>query len=438
MTLRTKLLVGHVLEQLATLPDTSIHCCVTSPPYWGLRDYGTEPQIWGVDPTCEHVWTSAGSSSQRQRNGADGEIHDGRTTNKLSENITINPSQGSFCHCGAWRGSLGLEPTPQLYVEHLVAIFREVRRVLRDDGTLWLNIGDSYAGHNPIGWRAGNEAKNQGNSNKNGVGFVDGCKPKDLVGIPWMLAFALRADGWYLRSEIVWAKTAPMPESVTDRPTNAHEKIFLFSKNERYFYDQEAVKEKAITVGDERHLRTDKRKEVDPFCIDERSRARTVQPQGEFRNQRNVWTLNPSPFAGAHFATFPQEIPRRAILAGTSEKGVCPKCEAPYTRIIDKISKAKKRGSNPSDFRALGMPQQSGVGTTTTTLGWQPSCKCDAGDPIPATVLDPFFGSGTTGVVAQQLWRLCIGIDLSDKYAQIDKERMPDGLLYSLETPDAL
>ena len=387
--LQTKLLVGHVLDRLRELPDTSVHCCVTSPPYWGLRDYGTEPQIWDGDPACQHIW------------GRNVGRNDTSTMYGQGSGPVKNKTETAFCSlCNAWSGSLGLEPTPDLYVQHLIAIFREVRRVLRDDGTLFLNLGDSYASGVGTGEQGKRGQRFDRTHTQEYLGvnrkFPElGLKPKDLIGIPWMAAFALRADGWYLRSEIIWAKTAPMPESVTDRPTCAHEAIFLFSKSQRYFYDNEAVKEPS-------------------------------------RNQRNVWTLNPAPFVGAHFATFPPEIPRRAISAGTSEKGVCATCGAPWKRLVDRQSTAGERGATPFDYRALGVPQRGNVHTTTTTLGWEPTCK-HTGEPIPATVIDPFFGSGTTGLVAQQLWRSCIGIDLSDKYAQIGKDRMPDGLLYQMD-----
>ncbi len=177
-----QILQGNCADVLPTIPDEFVNCCVTSPPYWGLRSYKVD-------------------------------------------------------------GQFGLERTPEEYVEKIVGVFREVRRVLRDDGTLWLNLGDSYAGHNLPGWRPGNEHKNKGVSNKNGVGYVAGLKPKDLVGIPWRVAFALQADGWYLRSDIIWSKPNPMPESVTDRPTKAHEYVFLLSKSERYYWDQGAVEE---------------------------------------------------------------------------------------------------------------------------------------------------------------------------------------------------
>lgn len=242
-----------VMEGLRQLADQSVHCVVTSPPYWGLRDYGIPGQI-------------------------------------------------------------GLEPTPDAFVARLVDVFREVNRVLRDDGTLWLNLGDSYAGHNLPGWRPGNETKNGGVSNKNGVGYVAGLKPKDLVGIPWRVAFALQADGWWLRQDIIWAKPNPMPESVTDRCTKAHEYVFLLSKSERYHYDHEAIQEPFVYSGDCR-MKT-------AYAVATAKSVGTeyrapVNQNG--RNKRSVWNIPTAPFPEAHFATFPPELPELCIKAG------CPK-----------------------------------------------------------------------------------------------------------------
>lgn len=299
-----QILIGDSREQLRNLPARSVHCCVTSPPYFGLRDYGCEGQI-------------------------------------------------------------GLEATPDAYVAELVAVFREVHSVLRDDGTLWLNLGDSYAGSGTtiaprIGIVPGEGGKLQGR-NRNGLGAVNGLKPKDLIGIPWRVAFALQADGWYLRQDIIWHKPNPMPESVRDRCTKAHEYLFLLSKSDRYYYDAEAIKQRAIYPGDNRAERRDLRKEVDPFCADGGSRARTGKPVGEMVNRRSVWTVTTKPFHGAHFATFPPDLIRPCILAGCRPQG---------------------------------------------------------------TVLDPFFGAGTTGLVAQQLGRSAIGIELNETYATIARERI--------------
>ena len=237
---------------LAEMPKGSVYCAITSPPYWSLRDYGLEPVVWGepVEP-CEHEW---GEESYQRRSNDGGEPDRKQETN-VGAVGQDEPVHHAFCRrCSAWRGSLGLEPTPELYVEHIVQVMRAVRRVLRDDGTLWLNLGDSYASgkgtcYNPGGGDGslGKQRKEAGAHplNRGNVSVLrdSGLKPKDLVGVPWRVAFALQADGWYLRAEIIWAKLNPMPESVRDRPTRSHEQIFLFSKAPRYYYDAQAVAE---------------------------------------------------------------------------------------------------------------------------------------------------------------------------------------------------
>jgi DNA modification methylase len=267
------------------------------------------------------------------------------------------------------RAEIGLEPTPDDFVAELVAVFREVRRVLRDDGTLWLNLGDSYASTVKGSGGAGKsrlgpnrDLQNIGHQKFEPRRFdMQGLKPKDLIGIPWRVAFALQADGWYLRSDIIWHKPNPMPESVTDRPTSAHEHVFLLSKSARYFYNAEAVKEAAKYPGDNRALRTDTRKAVDPLCSDSGSRARTGTPTGETVNLRNVWTVATQPFSGAHFATFPPAL----------------------------IEPCIKAGSRPGD-----------------------------------TVLDPFGGAGTTGLVAGRLQRSAILIELNSDYVAMAERRI--------------
>lgn len=262
----TKILVGNARKLLKSIPDSSFRCCVTSPPYWGLRDYSAEGQI-----------------------GAENNVDD--------------------------------------FVANLVQVFREVRRTLTEDGTLWLNIGDTYTSGGRT-WRAP-DSKNQARGMSYRAPTPEGLKPKDLVGVPWRVAFALQADGWYLRADNIWYKPNCQPESVRDRPTRSHEYLFLFSKSEKYFYDYEAIREPAIN--------------------------------GKSRNKRTVWQVNTEPFSGAHFAVFPAALVEPCILAGSSE-----------------------------------------------------------GDSI----LDPFFGSGTVGLVCQKLGRKTVGIELNPEYAEIAKGRL--------------
>jgi DNA modification methylase len=253
-----QVLVGDVLEKIKELPDNSVHCCVTSPPYFGLRDYGVTGQI-------------------------------------------------------------GLEETPDEYVGKLVEVFRSVRRVLRDDGTLWLNLGDSYnagrnGGHSGGGKQA-DLARHRGIS-RSGAN-VPGLKPKDLIGIPWRVAFALQSDGWYLRQDIIWNKPSPMPESVRDRCTKAHEYIFLLSKGPRYYFDKDAISEPAGTPGKFNGSLAEK----SGANGDRNDGGRAGIPGDGKRNKRSVWTVTSKPFKGAHFATFPPELILPCILAGCPENG---------------------------------------------------------------------------------------------------------------------
>lgn len=267
-TNRCELMVGDARQLLSQIPEGHFDCIVTSPPYWGLRDYGVQGQI-------------------------------------------------------------GAEATVDDYIADLVYLFREARRTLADDGTLWLNIGDSYTSGGRT-WR-GADAKNKGRAMDYRAPTPEGLKPKDLIGVPWRLAFALQADGWYLRTDIIWNKPNCQPESVKDRPTRAHEYVFLFSKSERYYYDCQAIMEPA------------------------------VDPKQKSKNRRTVWNINTEPYPGSHFAVYPKALVRLCVAAGSRENG---------------------------------------------------------------RVLDPFFGSGTTGIVCNELSRKCVGIELNAEYAELARERL--------------
>ena len=329
------ILNGDVIDCLRSLPDACVQCVVTSPPYWGLRDYGV-------------------------------------------------------------KGQIGLEPTPEEHVEKMVEVFREVRRVLRDDGTLWLNLGDSYNGswgaggdYAPGGLRAG-QPKYPGRR-------ISALKPKDLVGMPWRIAFALQEDGWYLRSDIIWSKPNPMPESVTDRPTKSHEYVFLLSKRPRYFYDADAIREahKEPNRGNGERDRVN----YNTGGIIGRGRVgeyeegvRLYNPAG--RNRRTVWEIPTQPMPEAHFATFPEALVEPCIKAGTSARGACPKCGAPWRRVVERVrdyglapvaggktaNLAETHRWNRLDRRrraalAAGVDPHN-LYRHGTTLGWQPSCTC--------------------------------------------------------------
>jgi len=339
------LMQGDCRVRLRDLPTNSVHCVVTSPPYYGLRDYGVDSQI-------------------------------------------------------------GLEPTPDAYVAELVAVCREIRRVLRDDGTLWLNLGDSYFGTgkgptHPTGFHAGGNGTAYPTV---GVYSHDTLKQKDLCGIPWRVAFALQADGWWLRQDIIWHKPNPMPESVTDRCTKAHEYLFLLAKQERYYYDAEAIKEDAVA-------------------------------DGAGRNRRSVWTVTAEPYAEAHFATYPPALIEPCILAGTSERGCCPTCGAPWERVVE--TRPNPAGITGGRHREVARPD--GIANRTgrdydaestagqsRTVGWRPVCKCPPADPVPCTVLDPFNGAGTTGLVAIRNGRRYIGCELNPDYIELTRKRILD------------
>ena len=280
-----------------------VQTCVTSPPYYGLRDYGTGTWVGG-DPECSHKRDSKHS--------------DKTITGHANTDLVVGDAiYKSTCpKCGAVREDLqlGLEETPEEYIATMVDVFRHVKNILADDGTLWLNIGDSYAGSGGSGNQFGQLEKGLTKYKQGGKPQDFGCKPKDLIGIPWMLAFALRADGWYLRQDIIWHKPNPMPESVQDRCTKAHEYIFLLSKSQKYYYDIESIKEPAIYAGDDRGARTDSRRGTEANSMS--------GVTGENRNKRSVWTVTTKPYSGAHFAVFPSDLIEPCILAGAPTGGI--------------------------------------------------------------------------------------------------------------------
>jgi len=374
------ILQGDVVEQLRTLPDCSVQCVVTSPPYYGLRDYGIDGQI-------------------------------------------------------------GMEETPELFVSKIVEVFREVKRVLRDDGTLWLNFGDSYNGSGGSGGDYADGGLREGQPKVYG-NKVATLKPKDMIGIPWMVAFALRADGWYLRSDIIWSKPNPMPESVTDRPTKAHEYIFLLTKSARYYYDADAIREepeqtpKADINGYGGVGFTDHKNDLTMGMSQFKQTPRVTHPAG--RNRRTVWEIATQPTPEAHFATFPEALVEPCIKAGTSERGCCAVCGAPMERITNNQLVPTKKAAKTfvyDDRDTTGHEQndqgsnrardghKSGYITAVNTLGWQPTCTCNA-DTVPCVVLDPFGGSGTTAKVARDLKRDCTLIELNPAYIKIAKNKL--------------
>lgn len=329
---RAVLIQGHVLDLLRATPANSVPCVVTSPPYWGQRDYGLAPVMWGGgDPEHAHAW-----GTDLRRPPADGAATRGASSLLLVKGRGVVAAQdggkrstgGAFCACGAWLGCLGLEPDPWLYLEHLVEIFEEVRRVLRPDGTLWLNLGDSYANDAKWGGRTGGThvAALHGTDSKIGRGKrKTGLKPKDLIGIPWRVAFALQDAGWWLRADNIWHKTNAMPESVRDRPARAHEYMFLLAKSARYYYDGEAVRTalapKTFSAfgHDRKPSGGGELVKADNWGRGVQERRPRVDEAGEpvGANLRSVWPIASQPYPEAHFATFPPNLVEPCILAGS-------------------------------------------------------------------------------------------------------------------------
>ena len=330
-----KILLGTALDLIGDLPDESVHCVVTSPPYFGLRNYGIPPSVW--KPV--RYSPMAGLPEMPVPVHADPESFP-----SCSHEFYGNPHKpvdGNFCRkCGSWSGCLGNEPTPELFVGHIVQVFREVRRVLRSDGTLWLNMGDSYV-------TSGGPNKKYPfmSVNPKSVSVVR-LPEKNLLMIPSRVAMALQSDGWILRSDIIWHKPNPMPGSYKDRCTSAHEYVYMFAKRERYFFNSEAIAEPASFSTEERKSRSSENtKRFAENRVNRIHRRRgherlhngfngkwdrmtKAEQCSGTRNKRDVWTIATRPFHEAHYATFPEELPRQAILAGTAAN-VCSECGAP-------------------------------------------------------------------------------------------------------------
>jgi DNA modification methylase len=399
-----KLVHGDATNVTFAIPRDSLHACVTSPPYYGLRRY------------------TEGAEAERE---------------------------------------IGREATPAEYVEHLVIVFRAVRDALRPDGVLWLVLGDTYAANRPYQVP---DSKHRHVGNSGAMKVPAGLKPKDLIGIPWRVAFALQADGWYLRAECIWHKPNCMPDSAKDRPTRAHETVFMLTKQAKgYYFDMEAVKEpvKASSLArvrqNEGHPKFNGNRqrgfEGNPQTLNPRQ---FVQADGR-RHIRTVWTVAPVPFStkrlpgytgqAEHFAAYPPKLIEPMIRATTSERGCCPTCGVPWRRAVERGAitdhPARKGATAPPRMAVTSATQngqagapsagqgRNGLGESSLglmrlshTTGWQPTCQCPPAEPVPCIVFDPFCGTGTTGLVARNLGRLFLGSDLNPEYVDIAHARI--------------
>jgi DNA modification methylase len=327
-------------------------------------------------------------------------------------------------------GQLGLEPTPDAYIESMMAVMAEVWRVLRDDGVCFVNLGDSYI-TNPGNGRGGGHPGDGGMPHWSEMDTTcAGLQAKNLALIPARFSLAVQSAGWIVRQDIIWSKPNPMPESVRDRPTTSHEHVFLLAKAQRYFYDQDAIREVSspTSAGNRNEFRgggtyTGGNSHNNSSVKPNATPGNDNQPAG--RNCRSVWTIVTQPYKGAHFATFPEKLVQRMVKAGTSEKGCCPECGAQWGRVVDRSKKVKMGWTTQNKFYE-GSGGHDGLKTKMVsvpeTIGWQPTCSHDH-EPVPATVLDPFVGSGTTVKVARELGRRAVGLDLSGEYLKLAQKR---------------
>jgi DNA modification methylase len=395
-------------------PDKSVHVSISSPPYWGLRFYSTDPKTWGGDAACEHDWDEAAGYVGHRGNR--GQV----PQTKWKANTTYPQHEGvpqATCRkCGSWRGELGQEPTPEMFCEHLVEVYREVRRILRDDGSAWVNLGVTYAASTR---GAGGQGKQQTNA---GSVFEDrkaqvppGYKAKDLIDIPAMFADAMRRDGWYYRCRAPWLKINAMPGSMRDRPHTATEYWMLFSKQARYYYDPESVREV-----------TRYRRDADWWYESAGQLGAVIGTDG----MPLAFDFPIGGFRGAHFATMPLEMVSPCVRLSTSDTGCCPRCGSPHVRVIKKDRKATRPAKESKVFGHEGA--ESGNRdpgrhiTVVTTLGWKPSCDCPAGDPVPAIVHDPFNGASTTAIAAMELGRHYVGTEVNKQYIGISHQRVAE------------
>ena len=484
MEIRNQIFCGDVMEEIKKITDSSVDCIITSPPYYGLRDYGTAS--WeGGNKACDHALPNYERDSK----------------NPEVVGHMLRHDMGNCHKCGAKRidSQVGLEDTPEKYINKLVEVFRECRRILKPTGVCWLNLGDSYEGNNS---RASNGGRAGFGVERGGVYFKggQGLKPKDQMLIPHRVAMALQDDGWWVRDTIIWSKPNPMPSSCEDRCTNAFEYVFQLTKNQTYFFDNVAIKEECVTCDDSNRDRDNSKLNNTPG----RAKMKGLKTNNYLmRNKRNVWTIATQPFKEGHFAVMPEELVRQCILAGSSEKGCCPDCGEPWVRIIESNQikrerpneyikrngekgtgnsinqtiagvetktigweancecglkynskyKGKEIGQNPQGFTCTGSIEKERGASKRMAVelypndpkaqreyikqvhdhggikhvvfkGFESNCACDKKEPVPCIIFDPFFGSGTVGVVARKLGRDFCGCELNAEYIKMAKRRI--------------
>lgn len=449
---------GDVRNALAMLPTESVDCVVSSPPYWGLRDYGIPAVVWDGQAGCGHDF----SVNHHKPRGGGGPVASTQVGNN-KEVLHFTYDSVSCSKCGAWKGQLGLEPTFQLYVKHIVSIFHEVGRVLKGNGSLYLNVGDTYSGSGQGGQTGYGDYKRQkvSGSMERSITVKTGVPAKCLIGIPERIMLGLMDDGWILRNKIIWAKPNHMPSSVKDRFSSGWESILFFVKEGRYWFDLDAVRVPFVfnshPSGNKArklppaHLQTGhrgtsipwtpKRFEPEELTQGEQSVNKNghsgyydkegkllINPAG--KNPGDVWTIMTQPFPEAHFATFPEALPDRAIKAGCPAE-ICVKCSRARERIVNVsyvVDRDKPKSTEPkveSDHAMSGMKFGHGF-AEHMTVGWT-VCSCEPQLYRPGITLDPFAGSGTVALVAKRLQRSSISIEIKPEYVEMLKRRIDFG-----------
>ena len=436
-----KVSTGDARDVLSDMPSGSVHCVICSPPYYQLRDYGEIKSIWGGSETCNHTWQTEKTSTQGGQNvennppdvGGNQHNQDGRL--RGGDDIESN----RCTKCGAWHGQLGLEPSLDQYIRNIVSVGSEIKRVLREDGVWWLNMGDTF---NSGGSNNNSTSPNVGGpSEESATSGTDATyQRKQKMLVPYRVAISLQQDGWILRNDCTWYKQNPMPSSVKDRLNTSTERMFLLSQNQDYYFDLDAIREqysegtkKRVSQNDwEPNFDGDKRRGHPREDAETLNPDQFVHPSG--KNPGDVFEVSTQPFSDAHFAVYPPSLIRKPIKSGCPVK-VCSDCSSPYER--DKIEADREYERGNEEWRSeanLSNPQRDHDGDwryEAEFLGWKQTCDCSTDETNPGIVLDPFIGSGTTALVAEEQNRRWAGIDLNAEYVEMAEERLRDEAQYT-------